>query len=270
MRGSQLAEIVKTFHGRRYDVRFSPITDSFRSSRLFLTKGAAKVVSSDLMSGWKASGNTLLVDLVDEKPAEGIMRFADRLVASSVTAFREYSRLYPETEVVLVNHHVDPRITRTLTNRSTAESKAGYFGETVNAVLGEEIERVVTPVHIDTSQQGDDSWLHQLSRFDLHYAVRNERELDHFKPFLKGFTAAHCRSNIVIQRSQVEAIEWLGDDYPYLVDSSGSVPEIVQTVERALSDRGTRRWDEALSRMNDIRVRTSPERIAAEFIRAIG
>jgi len=121
---------------------------------------------------------------------------------------------------------------------------------------------------VDTSRE-DPSWLAFLPLYNFHYAVRSGRSLDLHKPFLKGFTAAHSGSNIMIQASDTEAVQWLGADYPYLVQGSADADQISHTLELAASDFGTARWEQALARMEHIRRRTSIERIAVEAIRAL-
>jgi hypothetical protein len=268
MRGEQLATIAATALGRRARVSYSPLDAPFRRSTLFLTKGALRVATAERLAELKAAGNRLLFDVVDETapPTSG---FADALIAASLTAFIDLQRDHPRREVLLVNHHVDPRLdAASIGPRPSDHLRAGYFGELANTLLTPSIEETVTPVLVDTSKQ-DPGWLRRMPDFNLHYAIRRFREADLHKPFLKGFTAAHAGCNILIQRSQAEAVLWLGDDYPYLIDGEPDESVILRAIERVREDFGSPQWERALDVMRDIRERTSRERIGKEIARAL-
>lgn len=268
MRGQQLSEIAQRALGRRARVTYSPLDAPFRRSTLFLTKGALREATPERLDALKAAGNRLLFDVVDEAPPP-TTGYADALVAASLTAFTDLQRAHPEREVLLVNHHVDPRLQRAAAGtRPTDRLRAGYFGELVNAVLTPSIEQTVTPVLVDTSTQ-DGGWLGKIAGFNLHYAVRRFRGADLHKPFLKGFTAAHAGCNILIQRSQAEALLWLGDDYPYLIDGEPDEQAILDALDRVRDDFGSPEWKRGLDIMRGIRERTSAERIGREVARAL-
>jgi hypothetical protein len=265
MRGFQLAELARDgLPGHR--VRVAPLGTAIRNSSVFLTKGALKVAEPQQLSDLRRAGNRLLFDPVDEVPPPTTARFADVLVASSLTAFDYFSRAYPATRVALVNHHVDPRLDR-VTPRPDA-FRVGYFGETVNAILTDAIEERVDVVPVDTSREHAD-WLARVPQYTMHYAVRRERALDHFKPFLKGFTAAHSGAPVLIQRDQAEALRWLGEDYPYLVDAPVDEAVILDALARAEREYGGPRWARAREIMAGIRARTTPTRIVAELRAAL-
>lgn len=264
MRGFQLAEIAERHLGRGVRVNVRPLAPDFRRSTLFLTKGALKVATAPTLARLKARGNRLMFDVVDELPPDTTREFADVVVASSLTAFEAYSREFPRIPVALVNHHVDPRLDAATVGARPDTFRLGYFGERENAVLTPRIEEVVEAVHIDTSKE-DTGWLASIRDFSMHYAVRRTRLLDQYKPFLKGFTAAHAGAPILIQRSQEEAVRWLGADYPYLLDEPVSEDRILAAIAQARAEFGGARWREALDVMAGLRERTRPERIAAEL-----
>lgn len=269
MRGQQLSRLAAAALGRGARVGYSPLEAPFRNATLFLTKGALKVATAERLDELAAAGNRLLFDVVDEAPPP-TSGYADALIAASLTAFIDLQRDFPGTEVHLVNHHVDPRLASATAGERPGDSlRAGYFGELVNAVLSPAIERFVTPVLVDTSKQ-EASWLERLTEFNLHYAVRRFRGADLHKPFLKGFTAAHAGCNILIQRSQSEAVLWLGDDYPYLLEGEPDEHAIVAALERLSDDVGSDDWNRGLDVMRGIRARTADARIAAEVVRALG
>jgi glutathione S-transferase len=268
MRGGQLCGIAGEALGDSANVSYTPLDATMRNATLFLTKGALMTATPERLQELKSAGNRLLFDVVDEVPPPTTRGYADLIVAASITGFVDLQRDHPSIEVVLVNHHVDPRLAGLPASRPQDRLRAGYFGELVNAVLTPAIEQLVTPVLVDTSSQSD-GWLARLPEFNLHYAVRLTRGADHHKPFLKGFTAAHSGSNILIQRSQGEAVLWLGEDYPYLLDDEPTPADILTALNRLRDDFGSPEWMRGLDVMRDIRARTLEARIGAEVARAL-
>jgi hypothetical protein len=98
----------------------------------------------------------------------------------------------------------------------------------------------------------------------VHYAVRNRRPIDGFKPFLKGFTAAHCRSNIIVPRSEGDAIYYLTSDYPYLLEDE-SLNSVSYMIARVRASFGSDEWRRGLEIMDSVRRRSSPDQVAGEL-----
>lgn len=262
MRGAQLSEIAARAMPDR-DVKYVELNVDIRNSVVFLTKGALKAMTMERLESLKKNKNLLLFDVVDELPPPFTRGYADVLVAASHTAFAQHSLNFPGLPVRLVNHHVDPRVTALQVTPPDDRLRTGYFGETINAVFTPVVTEMVHLVPIDTSREST-SWIDHLSAYNLHYAVRATRELDHFKPFLKGFTAAHCRSNILIQATEAEAASWLGKDYPFLLHGPVTEAAISQAIQHAQGSFGGSEWREGLLRMSEVRERTSPKRIGSE------
>lgn len=274
MRGEQLSSLAARSLGRSASVQYSSLKQVFTRSTLFLTKGALKELTPQRGEELRAAGNRLLFDVVDEVVPPAIEHLPDALIASSMTAFDALSRQYPQLEVLLVNHHVDPRVQALGIERGSQSFSAGYFGESINAVLPAAVRSRIDVVELDTSRENA-PWFDRLRDHSLHYAVRNTRELDAYKPFLKGFTAAWCWSNVLIQDSQAEAIRWLGDDYPFLVHLSDDTDQaavertVLEALDSARQEFGSPIWEEGLDRMAGIRDRTSEHRIAREIRAAL-
>jgi hypothetical protein len=264
MRGEQLSQLAaQAMPGR--SVRYVPLGTDIRDSMVFLTKGALKAMTMDILLQLKRAHNILFFDVVDEEPPPYTREYADVVVAPSFTAFLNHSRAYPGLEVKLVNHHVDPRLTLSAPVPPTDHLRVAYFGESINTVITPAITEVVDVVHIDTSRESGSDWIGRLPDYNLHYAMRATRELDHFKPFLKGFTAAHSDANIVIQSTEVEARYWLGDDYPFLLNGPVTEHTILDTLGAIRDGFGDANWHEGLLRMREIRERTSAARIGSEL-----
>lgn len=95
------------------------------------------------------------------------------------------ARKYPDKWVFMVTHHVDPRLPKI---KPLAKFNVGYFGEPANVSHYQSLGDIVDFHPVDTKESSTD-WLDQVGDYNLHYAVRNSKETDGTKPFLKGFTA---------------------------------------------------------------------------------
>ncbi|MBB5642160.1 hypothetical protein [Cryobacterium roopkundense] len=262
MRGAQLSAIAAQSMPDR-DVKYVELNVDIRNSVVFLTKGALKAMTMERLESLKKHKNVLLFDVVDELPPPITHGYADVLIAASHTAFVQHSINFPHLPVRLVNHHVDPRVSALQVAPPDDRLRTAYFGETINAIFTSMITETVQVVPIDTSRQSS-SWIDHLAAYNLHYAVRATRDLDNYKPFLKGFTAAHCDSNILIQATEAEPAQWLGTDYPFLVQGPATEASILAAIEHARGCFGGPEWNQGLVRMREVRERTSPERIGAE------
>lgn len=260
MRGEQLSSIAR--HAMpRSDVSFAPMSRRFRSQQLFLTKGVLKSASHEDFSRWRDSGNRIFVDPVDESIPDGVVEFADVIVAASRSAAADYRDRYPRHQVALLDHHVDPRIAPIISHSARpVNARIGYFGELANAFHSQQIESRVDFIPVDTSRQ-DPGWLTKLPHYSAHYAVRQARQLDEHKPFLKGFTAAACEAIVVVDRTQRESHHWLPPDYPYWVDQVGGDQSVTEALDRVREGFGSAEWKSARDSMRLVAAETSPERI---------
>lgn len=262
MRGHQLMQMARVESIGR-PVSYEPLRLGVRNSVVFLTKGALRAMTIEVLDDLKRGGNRLLFDVVDEQPPGYTEAYADVIIASSITGSITLGRQFPSSPVALVNHHVDPRVIDSRITPPTDRLRLAYFGEVVNTRVPDALTDRVDVVGVDTARQNSE-WISQLPGYNAHYAIRATRDLDYSKPFLKGFTAAHCNAVVVIQRDQVEAELWLGPDYPYFSegDDDGAVLSVVERMEGEFASSV---WHSALDRMADIRHRTSPKRIVAEL-----
>jgi hypothetical protein len=213
-----------------------------------------------MLTELSSRGNIILLDPVDNPLDTAKADLADGVIAASLEAFDAYEMQGLPTH--LVNHHVDIRLPRDITPSTTTLS-CGYFGELINTVMTDKIAERVDFIHVDTGKQTTD-WLTKPQLYNLHYAVRSNN-VEAFKPFLKGFTAAACGANLLIQRDQKEAVRWLGDDYPYLLDPNPSEQDVLYMLDKIDRTFGGREWHEANKHMEKIRMAVSDDAIAAEF-----
>jgi hypothetical protein len=261
MRGEQLSSIIKKYYGTRYTILYRPLSTHYNNCVLFLTKGAVTDITEDQLSKLILQGNKVLLDPVDNPLDVKKAQLATGVVAASLEALDSYRKSgFP---AYLVNHHVDIRIPRNLPEKAEG-LHCGYFGELINTIKTDKIATLVDFVHVDTGKQSSD-WLAKPPEYNLHYAIRSNN-VEAFKPFLKGFTAAACEANIVIQKDQKEAIRWLGKDYPYLVTPNPTEQDILDMLDYVQQSYGSKEWKKGLQRMQKIRQATSDQTIADEFI----
>ncbi|MGR6742539.1 hypothetical protein ACU6RU_10955 [Microbacterium sp. F1-18] len=262
MRGAQLAAIAegsRDLHERT--VAFAPMTADFRQSDLFLTKGASRTAGPALLDRWRRNGNRIFFDPVDEAIPDEQIDDADTLVAASRSALAAYREHWPHLRVRLVNHHVDPRVTAAMRAAPRREhARIAYFGEPQNTVIPAGVASLIDVHPVDTSRS-EQTWFSRLPPYAVHYAIRRSRALDHHKPFLKGFTAAACQANILVQRGQPEPELWLPSDYPFWVDAPASQDDIAAAVDLVRGAFGTAEWRYGLDVMRQIEDATSERAI---------
>lgn len=107
----------------------------------------------------------------------------------------------------------------------------------------------------------------QMGRFNLHYAVRPypaEGLARPCKPFTKGFNAAVCGANILVNRQVDDAVEFLGADYPYLLQGNGAA-EVEAGFRKAEAEFGGPEWQRGLEIMRAVRARVSAPVLARDF-----
>ncbi|NKX44726.1 hypothetical protein [Roseicyclus persicicus] len=173
-------------------------------------------------------------------------------------------------KVGLVLHQPDLRLSAA-TPPPRDRLRAAYFGNPDNAHLpGDLADRVA--VHDVGFSDGMARNLQLFGTANFHFAVRPEaqaRSDDVIKPLTKAVTAAVCGAPILINRHSHDAEDLLGHDYPYLVNR-GDADTISGMLDDAASGFGGPTWREAEDRMRQLRARTTPERTAADFERALG
>ena len=266
MRGHQLAEIAKATLPKKYKVKYTKSDRNYRNSVLYLTKWAVYNLPAGRLAELKQKNNILIFDLVDGKIPASAKKYADVVVAASQTAYKIYKRELPSAKkVMLVDHHADPRISKLKWLNRKLSLRIGYFGELVNTIMSPAIKKKVDFIEVLITKQ-ENSWFRELPKYNMHYAIR-QTQIDYpNKPFLKGFTAAHCNANIIIQASQKEAIRWLGKDYPYLLKGRATEKRILEMIEYAKKSFGSKEWQGGLDVMKNIKEKTSETAIGQQLV----
>jgi hypothetical protein len=263
MRGHQLADIARRHLDGKAQIEVVDETRVVeqRNAILILTKGFLKEATTDQLEQLKRQGNVVCADYVDDPEREDLHAAIDVYLAASIRQYIRCSELYPDKPVHLVSHHADPRLGGIEGPKDYCN--IGYFGEIVNARYASELQGKIDFCLVNT-KFAEAGWIPRLGHCNVHYAVRNRRPIDGLKPFLKGFTAAHCRANIIVPKAEGDAIYYLSSDYPYLLEDE-SLPSVLDMIARVKASFGGDEWHRGLEIMESVRRRSSPEQIASEL-----
>jgi hypothetical protein len=238
----------------------------FRDAVLVLSKGAMLASKPASILRLKKRGNVVCADPVDGIISDAALAACDLLIAASMTQLADLSRRFPRHRIAYVGHHVDVRIGGISPPRD--RFRLGYFGELVNTRFEEDLADIVSFVQVDTSMAMEAPWIDRLSDFNAHYAIRAPRSHDGFKPFTKGFVAAHCGCPILVDAQDEEARRLLPSDYPYFVAAS-SADHVREAIGRMSDSFGGSEWCQALAAMRKLETASARDRVALQFFEAV-
>lgn len=147
----------------------------------------------------------------------------------------------------------DPRY---LPNRIDGERFAiGYFGIARSFQHWGQIEGL--PCY-------DRDYFRHAPDYNCHISVHPPGRNRLYKPGTKVSTAAACAANLITARDP-SAIELLGDEYPYFLDSC-ELPGTLAGIEYARATFGGPKWRAGLERMREVRERTSIARVTDAYL----
>ena len=150
--------------------------------------------------------------------------------------------------------------------QDTDRLAAVYLGEPCHAEIPPTISDLITSIPARYSRHIERA-VSVLGQYNFHFGVRPSeapvlRRI--YKPFTKGITAAACRSNILINRQVDDATEFLGPDYPYLLDSNAPA-HVEEGFRKAHEEFGGSEWHRGLEIMRSVRDRVSPSVQVRQF-----
>lgn len=267
MRGEQLCNLLSN-QSDKCNVSYSTYYEC-KNKILFLTKGFLKTTMPEILRKMRLNGNIILADFVDEPPNLLLIDEIDVLIASSIKSYIYYKIKWSEKPSFHITHHVDPRIAQFKIKKAFYGLKIGYFGETVNTKITNEISKYVDFTRVNCNESTDNEWMTKLNDYNCHYAIRQYRKHDGFKPFMKGFVAAHCDANIIVQRNESDALYYLGADYPFLIDDNAPETEILTMLHRVQESYGDADWKHGLDVMREVKERSSNTFVLNEFLQVI-
>ncbi len=253
LRGRQLATLfgqVAADYGRKVRVAFSdePITDAVA----IVNKSALMPKSQSVVTRLKDAGCTVLVDFVDRRVTTADGDAADGFLAVSALQYRHLRATWPDKPVIHIPHHVDLDIGPVACQWD--QFACAYFGNLDNAAHLDAVREAGLVTAIETLTANKNNWHAQLPAYNLHYAFR-PRALwgAGFKPFTKGFTAAHAGAIVVVADDDDEATELLGTDYPFRIPATADATTTIHHLHAMRDSFGSNAWRTARLRMRRLR-----------------
>lgn len=239
-----------------------------RGAVVLFVKFGAKGLTPGHLAPVRRRAAAVGLDVIDMPVGEVETGLFDFLVAASASGQRALARRL-EAEgralpVELMHHHADPRL-GAVARPARRAFGCVYLGAPENAAipaaLGAEVDVLAVRHGRDMPRA-----LARIGAYPLHFAVRPAAPADDaagraYKPLTKGFTAARCGANILLGRGADDAVELLGEDYPYLVDETDPAA-ITAGFERARAEFGGPAWQAALDRLDGISALVTPEALA--------
>ena len=236
---------------------------------LFISKACIKFFTPEIIDILKKQSVKLCFDHVDSDFSIGPQGNPDVHICSSYTQqnfINEYKVSNPSFtgDVGLLLHNFDKEL---LNFRASSLSKfnCAYIGTPSVGFLPDQAKNRLTIVEA-LGVLGMKSILPKLKNFNAHYALRLPQPTGSLlaKPFTKGFVAAACGAVVVTNRDTHDAVEVLGDDYPYLVNNLDTV-ETIEMLDKMKDDFGSQTWIGAQERMQHVYSLVSPQALAMQL-----
>lgn len=181
------------------------------------------------------------------------------------TYTRDYFLKAININTVVIPHHYD-KMFDYVNIKKLKDFKVLYGGDI--KAYREEINKI-------SKELNDPNWLcvnqhilsliEDLAKYPCHISYRDDNSVDfYFKPGTKLASAAGSNSLIIMSRdkSHIDLIE----DYPLYVNS---ISEIKEKYELCKSWYGTKKWDEMLGLLKDVKHKTSIKTVCKTYLKFI-
>ena len=236
---------------------------------VFVTKACIQHFIPDLIDLLNRKNIKVCFDYADSDFSIGPQGLPDMHVCTSITQFK-YLKKYQEdnpnfsgsVSVVFQNYDLalidfKPKVINTY--------ECAYIGTPARTFLTSQIESEITIVPA-LGVSGMQGILTRLPNFNAHYAVRIPQDEGSLlaKPFTKGFVAAACNAVLLTDRQTHDAVEFLGEDYPYMVNELEE-NEILQVIDYMRATFETKVWWNAKDKIRDMHARVCPSSLAKQF-----
>lgn len=266
LRSDQLQSLAASVLAPRGVPTVTADNTDFSNAILILGKYPLLGADPQTIADSRRRGNLVYADPLDGQVADEVMAAANVLIASSLAQSADFARCFPRQRAAYVGHHVDLRIGSV---RSPSDMlRLAYFGEPFNARFAEELSDEIGFHRTDTSRASDVRWISELPRYNAHYALRVRQSSDGFKPFTKGFVAAHCGAVIIVAADDMEARAFLPADYPYITAGT-SAHQVHDAIERMRVDFNGPNWQRSLAAIAEIRASCSRDVVARQLFAAV-
>ncbi|WP_435169046.1 hypothetical protein [Falsirhodobacter sp. 1013] len=262
MRARQLSEMVADTYSDRYDVTLTSDIRSVRDQVVIVNRGAIEFNPPEHLADLRDRNIVSVSDWLDMPIRPKTVPVFDAHMAFSLPQAVELNRLYPATPAFHVTHHVNPAVPDCA--GPTDRLRTGYFGRLANTSRPSTLSDVIELVNVVDASFTAEDWVRQAPLFNCHWIVRELDHLQEWKPFLKAFVAARCGAVVIVTRDDMNAMHYLGDDYPFYADSLA--PEDLEMAwARTASAFGGKDWQKAQAIMRQVKARSSDRQVMVEF-----
>lgn len=215
------------------------------------------------------------MDVVDVDPAKGTLGLYDAYIAASFAGLRQLrihlhnnaKDVRPNARALHLTHGGDTRLSQLPIRPDPTPYEIAYLGSETSTVFPPQHQERLSVLVYDQNKPLDA--LKQLAQFPMQYAVRpsstRRAGTETAHPFTKGFNAALLNQNILVNRQCPDAIHYLGEDYPYLIDDNTS-DFIEAGLDYARTSFGSADWKYGLDVMSNFARNSGPDKIAEEFL----
>lgn len=212
--------------------------------------------------------NLVVLDPVDGKLPESATDNAHAILSCSFDALDSLRAKYNALRIDFLPHHVNTQVPAHAAQQDSF--RPAYFGEPYNLLHRSALEASggVAIIETPTAKNPQRSWTLQIPRYSAHVAVRRNRDSDGTKFFYKGAFAARAGAVFITPRTENDVEYFLGADFPFLARSD-QLSDVLDAIEVAREGFGGAEWRKALSRMQDVRARTSPEEVGRQMLRLV-
>ncbi|TPE48408.1 hypothetical protein [Amaricoccus solimangrovi] len=261
LRGKQLSEMVAARYPDAIDMAYTSDIDALRDRVVIVTKGALDTHSAEALEALRRRNRAVIGSWDDRLPSADKIAATDAAMGVSNRQTHDFARLFPAIRAYHVTHHVNSEIP--FSTPPGDRPRTAYFGFRANTVLSESLRNMIDMIPLETARV-DMSWIALLPHYNCHWIVRRSKAHDGWKPFLKGFTAARAGAVVVVGRDDEDALQYLGDDYPFYVGGT-RIPQLEYDMARVASAFGGPDWALARDIMAQVADRSSDAQVCAEF-----
>ncbi len=171
-------------------------------------------------------------------------------------------------KVMLLLHNGDERLYNFKGFINENNFQMTYLGSRATTFIPQELEKELTYLEA-SSEKTMQAAIPLLHSFNFHYCIRNSSTnmigAVVCKPFTKGFNAALLGANLITQRNTDDAIDLLGSDYPYFVNSNDE-EEIIDKINHAKNSFMSNEWKIAQERVFNMKSQISPEALTLQLL----
>lgn len=261
LRGQQLSQLVAAQYPESVDMLYTSDASLLRDRVVILTKGAIQTNGAEAIADLRKRNIAVIGSWDDMLPEADRMAAMDATMAVSNRQAHDFGRLFPGTPSYHVTHHVNSLIKPM--SPPTDRARTAYFGFPANTHRPDSLGHLVDFVGLDTRNL-EMSWIDLLPRYNCHWIIRRSKAHDGWKPFLKGFVAARCQAVVAVGREDEDAVQYLGDDYPFYL--RGTDHRRLEYDMMALASAfGGPEWRRAREIMAQVAARSTDAQVCAEF-----